>query len=164
MYYYLDMARTDPQLNLRLPAELKDKLEEAATKNNRTLTSETVDRLIASFEQPANPAEIAFVLSRMEMRAAEAELDLTQMKSMLAEIYWSLKMATMIAKMPAESQKQEITNRLAEWESTLKDAEGYIGDPKDVKALSTELTDRLEAFTTAFEASKLKYENLNKDE
>lgn len=164
MYYYLDMARTDPQLNLRLPAELKDKLEEAATNNNRTLTSETVDRLIASFEQPAKPAEIAFVLSRMEMRAAEAELDLSQMKSMLAEIYWSLKMATMIANMPAESQKQEIVKRLPDWESTLKDAEGYIGNPKDVKTISNELTDRLAAFTKAFDSSKIKYEMLNKDE
>ncbi len=161
MYYYLRMARTDPQLNLRLPADLKEKLEDAATSNNRTLTAETVDRLTASFQQPANQADIAFVLSRMEMRAAEAELDLAQMKSMLGEIYWSLKLATMIATMPGDSQRQELTDRLPAWSATLKDAEGYIGDPADVQGITTEVTDRLEAFSKAVEKTKQTYNGLS---
>ncbi|MFC4924554.1 Arc family DNA-binding protein [Delftia deserti] len=42
------MARTDPQLNFRIPAELKERLETAAAENKRTLTAELVARLEAS--------------------------------------------------------------------------------------------------------------------
>lgn len=164
MHYYFNMARTDPQLNLRLPADLKEKLEEAATTNNRTLTSETVDRLVASFEQPVKPAEMAFLISRMEMRAAEAELDLIQMKAMLAETYWSLKAASMLAAAPAEVVMREIKERLSDWEATLQGAEEYIGDPTDTEALSKEMTDRLEAFNNAFDKTKTRYKGLDRSE
>lgn len=43
------MARTDPQLNLRLPAELKEQLNQAAESSGRTTTAETVVRLQRSF-------------------------------------------------------------------------------------------------------------------
>ena len=43
------MARTDPQLNFRIPVELRDRLEAAAGENKRSLTAELVDRLQASF-------------------------------------------------------------------------------------------------------------------
>ncbi len=36
------MARTDQQLNLRLPAELKDWLRSQAERNKRSLTAEAV--------------------------------------------------------------------------------------------------------------------------
>jgi hypothetical protein len=49
MHYYADMARNDPQLNLRLPAALKQQIEEAAKANNRTVTAETVARLQRTF-------------------------------------------------------------------------------------------------------------------
>lgn len=162
MHYYLCMARTDPQLNLRLPADLKDMLEEASKTNNRTLTSETVDRLIASFEQSAKPAEIAFVISRMEMRAAEAELDLIQMKAMLAETYWSLKAVTILKSSPPDVMMREIAERISDWEDTLKDAEAYIGDPMDLDGISKETKDRLEAFGNAVDKTKAKFEKLGK--
>lgn len=44
------MARTDPQLNFRIPAELRDKLAEAAKANNRSMTGELIARLDASFD------------------------------------------------------------------------------------------------------------------
>ncbi|EKF40158.1 hypothetical protein NA8A_22356 [Nitratireductor indicus C115] len=37
--------QTDPQFKLRLPAALKDEIEEAARTNNRTMNAEIVDRL-----------------------------------------------------------------------------------------------------------------------
>lgn len=39
------MARTDPQLNIRIPAELKDALDAVAGKNNRSTTAEIISRL-----------------------------------------------------------------------------------------------------------------------
>lgn len=43
------MARTDPQVNFRIPAELKTKLEQAARDNGRSITNELVARLDESF-------------------------------------------------------------------------------------------------------------------
>ena len=39
------MARHDPQVNFRIPAELKERLELAAKENNRSLTAELINRL-----------------------------------------------------------------------------------------------------------------------
>lgn len=44
------MARTDPQVNFRIPAELKDKLDNAAKENGRTLTAELILRLEETFK------------------------------------------------------------------------------------------------------------------
>lgn len=43
------MARQDPQVNFRIPADLKARLEEAAQRNNRTITAELVSRLERTF-------------------------------------------------------------------------------------------------------------------
>lgn len=45
------MARNDPQMNLRVPMELKEKIEKAALDNGRTITAEAVYRLEQSFMQ-----------------------------------------------------------------------------------------------------------------
>lgn len=47
------MARSDPQVNFRIPAELKEAIEAAAALSNRTVTAEIVSRLQASFPQPS---------------------------------------------------------------------------------------------------------------
>lgn len=44
------MARNDPQMNLRVPMELKEKIEKAALDNGRTITAEAVFRLEESFK------------------------------------------------------------------------------------------------------------------
>lgn len=44
------MARTDPQFNLRLPQLLKNRIDEAAQTNNRSINSEIVARLEKSFD------------------------------------------------------------------------------------------------------------------
>ncbi len=43
------MTREDPQMKLRLPAELKDKLAAAAAENGRSLNAEVTQRLEESF-------------------------------------------------------------------------------------------------------------------
>lgn len=50
------MARNDPQMNLRVPMELKENIEKAALNNGRTITAEAVYRLEQSFNnhQPAS--------------------------------------------------------------------------------------------------------------
>ena len=46
------MARTDPQLNLRLPQELKDRIETTANEKRRSVTAEVIERLTRSFDDP----------------------------------------------------------------------------------------------------------------
>lgn len=43
------MTREDPQMKLRLPPELKDRLTASAAFNNRSLNAEVVSRLQESF-------------------------------------------------------------------------------------------------------------------
>ena len=45
------MARTDPQFNVRMPADLKEKIEEAAKENGRSMNAEIVYRLHRSIEE-----------------------------------------------------------------------------------------------------------------
>ncbi|OJY78187.1 MAG: hypothetical protein BGP18_05080 [Stenotrophomonas sp. 69-14] len=53
------MARIDPQVNIRLPADLKARLDEQAAKGGRSLTAEIVQRLEASFETDGQSAQMA---------------------------------------------------------------------------------------------------------
>ncbi|MGH8037527.1 MAG: Arc family DNA-binding protein [Stenotrophomonas sp.] len=43
------MARTDPQVNVRMPADLKGRLEDAASESGRSVTGEIVHRLESTF-------------------------------------------------------------------------------------------------------------------
>lgn len=44
------MSRKDPQFNLRIPAELRDKVMAAAQQNKRSATAEIISRLEATFD------------------------------------------------------------------------------------------------------------------
>ncbi|MDH1104829.1 Arc family DNA-binding protein [Pseudomonas otitidis] len=46
------MSRTDPQFNLRIPAELREKVMTAAQENKRSATAEIIARLEDSFLSP----------------------------------------------------------------------------------------------------------------
>ena len=60
------MARTDPQINIRLPLGLKEQLGVAARANTRTMNAEIVQRLEASFS-----GEVWFVVKK---NTAEADI------------------------------------------------------------------------------------------
>ncbi len=44
------MARTDPQINIRVPEQLKKDIEIASVQNSRSLNAEVVFRLTESFD------------------------------------------------------------------------------------------------------------------
>ena len=57
------MARSDPQVNFRIPQQLKEKLEQSAKESGRSITSELVTRLEQSFtNQSANIKELPLEL------------------------------------------------------------------------------------------------------
>lgn len=70
------MARTDPQFNLRIPLELKERLEEAAAANRRSVTAELIARLETSFSDDQTVAHIdaAFEAIKAHMIKLKAEL------------------------------------------------------------------------------------------
>lgn len=51
LWHHQGMARSDPQLNFRIPLELRERLEAAAARNKRSLTQELVERLEASLAE-----------------------------------------------------------------------------------------------------------------
>lgn len=44
------MARSDPQVNIRMPADLKERLEGVLSETNRSLNAEIIARLNSSFD------------------------------------------------------------------------------------------------------------------
>ena len=61
------MARTDPQFNVRMPADLKEKIEEAAKSSGRSINAEIITRLESTLldqsEDVLLPAEKARMLA-----------------------------------------------------------------------------------------------------
>lgn len=52
------MSREDPQLRIRLPIELKEKIEYFAKENNRSMNAEIVSRLEATFLREVKEDEV----------------------------------------------------------------------------------------------------------
>lgn len=57
------MARNDPQMNLRVPMELKEKVEKAAYENGRTITAEAIQRLEESFTAQYKESDLNMVIA-----------------------------------------------------------------------------------------------------
>lgn len=70
------MARTDPQVNFRIPAELKDKLDEAAKENGRTLTAELILRLEMTFENDDQVQDLQERVNQLEDESKRLEKNL----------------------------------------------------------------------------------------
>lgn len=69
------MASEDVQTNLRLPADLKDRLQASATKNNRSLSAEVASRLDDSYKATTSDALRHYVRSlQLEMAGVQTEL------------------------------------------------------------------------------------------
>ena len=71
------MSREDPQLKIRLPLELKEKITESAAEYGRSINSEVVARLEQSFEKDdAAEFDKEFVLQVIQNQQATIQ-DLT---------------------------------------------------------------------------------------
>lgn len=74
------MARTDPQVNFRIPAELKDKLDNAAKENGRTITAELILRLEMTFEQDDQLKDLLARLESLENEVDALKYDQTELR------------------------------------------------------------------------------------
>lgn len=68
------MARTDPQFNVRMPVDLKEKIEVAAKKNGRSMNAEIVYRLQKSIEEEVAGAEPVDGVQEMDFRIVDPRL------------------------------------------------------------------------------------------
>ena len=81
------MARSDPQLNFRIPADLREMLETAAKENNRSLTGELIARLQASFGGNLQGSLGSLEMTgQMGSDAAFTPQQVTLMKEVAAEV------------------------------------------------------------------------------
>lgn len=87
------MSREDPQLRIRLPLELKEKIESQAKSNNRSMNAEIVQRLDESFadEEPHDDVISAEDAIRIVNKAKE-ELSGIIFKRTFAEINKKIRM------------------------------------------------------------------------
>lgn len=68
------MKQDDPQFKLRIPADLKHRLDEEAEKNTRTLGAEIVARLAVSFDSSQAGASSTELQHRLSAQETELEL------------------------------------------------------------------------------------------
>lgn len=80
------MARDDPTIYMRIPSDLKERLDEEALKSGRSLTAEVVGRLRGSLESSPDGAVLAPVLARMEAIVSQRENELRDAVRLLAPV------------------------------------------------------------------------------
>lgn len=118
--------QTDPQFKLRLPSELKDRLEEAAARNKRSMSAEILAR-IGAYEPLVKECEVLSLRLEMEKR----EVGHLQDRLMMAE-------KTIEANLfQQHGERAEYENRISQLESQLalfepSDDERYDGPADDL--------------------------------
>lgn len=81
------MSREDPQLRIRLPVELKEKIEDAAKSNARSMNAEIVQRLdVSFFNEPPTDELISAKDAVLVISKAKDELSKIIFKRTFSEI------------------------------------------------------------------------------
>ena len=140
MHYYSAMARNDPQLNLRLPAELKAQLEKAAEENNRTLTAETVARLESSFD-PQGDVDALQLLYRYEYLLEQSESERLGLKLRVGELAAIAEIARRNIPRSVIDAYPELKEDMLTWDEPI--VEGLATSPEELGKASDANTARL---------------------
>lgn len=82
MVYHAHMSREDPQMKIRLPAELKDQIEAASKELGRSMNMEIVARLQRSFEMDQAVEQVAF---EHGFERTSLELEIERLRRLLEE-------------------------------------------------------------------------------
>ena len=114
------MSRNDPQVNFRMPAELKSRLEEAAAQNKRSTTAEIVARLEASFQKSFTFAD---AIAEDECHRTTPKFSEADVKAAIDQVFGKLLSegagltATPKTKRPLSKQTRPLGMDQAEWEA-----------------------------------------------
>ena len=79
------MAREYSQVNFRIPTKLKEKIEESASTNDRSITAELVARLEQSFEPEVQVHETLEFKLMMQSYLDQAQ-QIKELKTMLEQL------------------------------------------------------------------------------
>lgn len=79
------MSREDPQLKIRLPLELKEKITQSAADHGRSINSEVVARLEESFEPELKVSETLEFQLMMQSYLDQAQ-QIKELKTMLEQL------------------------------------------------------------------------------
>lgn len=79
------MARTDPQINLRIPAQLKERIEQAGSVSGRSTNAEIVYRLELSFS-------VENVMMGVHEALAQTQENLAKIEDRMSEFYQEKKL------------------------------------------------------------------------
>jgi len=129
------MARNDPQVNMRMSEQLKSKLDEAATANNRSLTAEITARLERSF---IDGPDFAMVLADAQYQAALQAMDIESMRIHFVSL------ASLVEILVSKSE--EVLAALSPGEQALfKDAMAYAKAERENSQPFEQIVDRVGA-------------------
>lgn len=115
--HYLGMSREDPQFKLRMPLELKARIEQAAKDNRRSLNAEIVARLEESFALRSMDA-----IEAARPEALEHELvDLvTQSHHLTSELH---AVQVQLAQAPTDAERSRIFAHASKLQSQIASVE-----------------------------------------
>lgn len=65
------MSREDPQFKLRLPAELKARIDQAAAENHRSINAELIARLESTFSE-TQPSRMSFKIDKEKLLSEDS--------------------------------------------------------------------------------------------
>ena len=77
------MSREDPQLKIRLPLELKEKITQSAADHGRSINSEVIARLEQSFNK-VNAHETEMYLMNVMVKEQQKQID--QLQEMVKQL------------------------------------------------------------------------------
>ncbi|MBV7417901.1 Arc family DNA-binding protein [Comamonas sp. CMM03] len=133
------MSREDPQMKIRLPADLKDQIEAASKQSGRSMNAEIVARLEGSFNASSVAREsVPRILETLEDALGQAALEKGVLKLNLNSLSEAL---TLLLQSPAleEQLKPDHKARLLELAARCKT------DIKDAKDLLTNVQREVDA-------------------
>ena len=111
------MSRTDPQFNLRIPQELRDRVMESAQANKRSATAEILARLEESFAprtldaiEAARPAQLERELTDLSVQSYHLTYELSFVQKQIAQAEAEEERARLLA------QAHQLSERIGEVE------------------------------------------------
>lgn len=146
------MASEDVQTNLRLPADLKDRLVASAAENNRSLSAEVSSRLEASYSAP-DARKVLKTLSLLsdELETEKANVDIQ--RALAYRLASSLKFLVETGEMPTHTDKNPKVKPLMELvDETLKTHKDAFAN---AKARLDRQREKIERLQQEFEGSRV---------
>jgi len=145
VHYSLDMTREDPQMKLRMPADLRDRIAEQAKHNGRSMNSEIIARLEGSFSTPEN-AILLSAFERLNTELARIEIEKLSEQAQTALFAFNLRDVCERLLLHATSPEAE-----AELKGFIADASAVI---HGASAFEDKLKQRIEALAETIRARK----------